>query len=78
MVCEDRCYSDFLKVQLSMKPGSELQGIIDDREECMTDCFKARKGNTDSVYCIERCNETFNARLKKVVVNVSHTLENII
>ncbi len=44
--------------------------MIDEREECMTDCFKGRKGTTDSVYCMERCNETFNSRLKKVVLNI--------
>lgn len=69
---------DFLKVQESVKGTSELTGIIDDREECMTDCFKARKGNTESIYCIEKCNETFNSRLKKVVANVSQSLESIL
>lgn len=78
LTCEDRCYSDFLKVQSSMKVGSELQGTIDDREDCMTDCFKGRKGSTDSIYCIEKCNETFNARLKKTVAEVSHTLDSIL
>jgi hypothetical protein len=52
--------------------------MIDDKEDCIVDCFKARKGNTDSLYCIEKCNEAFNARLKKVVANVSQTLDSII
>lgn len=61
-----------------MKASSELQGMIDEKEGCMTDCFKSRKGNTDSIYCIEKCNESFNSRLKKVVVNVAHTFESIV
>jgi hypothetical protein len=67
----------FLKVQNSVRAGSEVQGMLDEKEECMAECFKARKGSTDSVYCIERCNETFNARLKKVVANVSQTFESL-
>jgi len=78
LACEDRCYTDFVKVQKSMQTGSELTGMIDDKEDCIVDCFKARKGNTDSLYCIEKCNEAFNARLKKIVANVSQTLDSII
>ncbi len=69
-MCEDRCYSDFVRLQLNLRSGSELQGIVDEKETCIADCFKARKGNTDSIYCIEKCNETTNARLKKVVAAV--------
>jgi len=52
--------------------------MIDEKEECMTDCFKGNKGSTDSVYCIEKCNETFNNRLKKVVLNVAQTIDSIV
>lgn len=74
-MCEDRCYSGFIQAQTSLKANSELRGIVDDREECMTECFKPKKGGTESVYCIEVCNETFNARLKKVVASLSQAIE---
>lgn len=61
-----------------MKSGSELAPMIDDREGCMSECFKAVKGNTESIYCIERCNETFNARLKKVVAGVAQSLDGVL
>lgn len=38
----------------------------------------ARKGNTDSIYCIERCNENTNARLKKLVAQFGQALESIV
>ena len=52
-----------------------MNEIIDEREECITHCFKARKGSTDSVYCIEKCNESFNARLDKTLINTSLELK---
>lgn len=78
LLCEDLCYSDFLKVQLKLQSGSEIAQIVDEKEACIADCFKARKGNTDSIYCIERCNETTNARLKKVVARVGQGIEEIV
>lgn len=56
-----------------MKP-LELQDMLDEKEECLTDCFKARKGTTDSSLCIEKCNETFNMRLEKTLVNTASEL----
>lgn len=29
--------------------------MIDEKEECLSGCFKAVKGTTDSTYCIEKC-----------------------
>ncbi|TNV85738.1 hypothetical protein FGO68_gene4005 [Halteria grandinella] len=78
LVCEDGCYSDFIKVQMQLKGASEIQPMVDERESCMTECFKAVKGNTESIYCIERCNESFNNRLKKILAGVTQTMEAII
>jgi len=65
------CYSDFVKIveALNLK---EIANSVDEREECMTSCFIARRGSTDSEYCIERCNETFNNSLKKSLHNFSN------
>jgi hypothetical protein len=52
--------------------------MIDEREDCNADCFKARKGTTDSVYCIEKCNETFNMRLEKTLMNTTNEFKNIL
>jgi len=57
---------------------SEIESIIDEKEECIAGCFKARKGNTDSIYCIERCNEATNARLKKLVAVFGQALESMV
>ena len=70
------CYKDFLRVQKAMNP-KELNEMIDEKEECLTDCFKPRKGTTESVYCVEKCNETFNMRLEKTVLNVRDAMKDI-
>ena len=57
---------------------SEIESIIDEKEECIAGCFKARKGNTDSIYCIERCNEATNSRLKKLVAVFGQALESMV
>lgn len=61
MACEDLCYKDFIKIQAKDGINSkELSTMIDEKEECLTECFIARRGTQDAEYCIERCNETFN------------------
>lgn len=52
--------------------------MLDEKEDCISDCFKARKGNTDSLFCIEKCNEGFNQRLKKVLIRVGQQMEEIV
>ena len=60
-----------------MKP-KELNDVVDEKEECLTTCFKGRKGTTDSIYCIEKCNETFNMRLEKTLMNTSNELKSVL
>ncbi len=88
VICEDRCYADFLGLQKilhgyqnreSKTQGvSELESIIDDKEECIATCFFGRKGIADGIYCIERCNEQMNSRMKKLVAEFGQALEAIV
>ena len=55
-----------------------MNNIMDEKEECLTDCFIARKGTTDAEYCIERCNESFNQKLSKVLMNTSNIMASVI
>ena len=77
MICEDKCYLDFVKVQKSLNP-RELTEIIDEKEDCITNCFKAKKGSTDSLLCIEKCNETFNMRLEQTLFRASSTFKEVL
>ena len=56
-----------------MQP-KQLTQIYDEKEECTTNCFKPVKGSTEQLYCIEKCNEAFNQRLEK---NVMQTYDEI-
>lgn len=79
IVCEDNCYKDFVKIhQPAGLNSKEIIEIHDEREECLTECFIARKGSTDAEYCIEKCNETFNQRMSKVLITTSNILASII
>jgi hypothetical protein len=33
---------------------------MDEKENCLGTCFKPIKGNTEGIFCIEKCNEAFN------------------
>ena len=70
MACEEMCYRDFTRVVdgLDLR---EVARAVGEREECMTGCFIARRGSTDSEYCIEKCNEAFNNSVQKTLAKVS-------
>ena len=40
-----------------------MEQIIDEREKCMAGSFLPKKGTTDSIYTIEKCNQTFYKEL---------------
>ena len=55
LACESNCHGDFAKLFTKGFRPSIIKRAIDEKEACMTDCFIPRKGNTDQVYCMEKC-----------------------
>ena len=76
--CEDSCFRDFIKIQNEGVQPRDLKSGLDEREACMAECFMPKRGNTDQVYCIERCNEGFDARIKKVLKRTSDVMQALI
>lgn len=61
--CESACYTDHFKISNKGFNQVQIGQVSDEKEACMTDCFIARKGTTDSQLCMEKCNIKYDTDL---------------
>jgi len=64
--CENRCQTQ-LERMVGAIDKQEIKASIGDNEACHAKCLIPRKGATDQIMCIEKCNTALNSRLTKVL-----------
>ena len=58
-----------MRTQLAFQP-TFMRETFDKREKCTAECFIPRRGATDQIYCIEKCNQAFDTSLGTIEKSV--------
>ncbi len=56
----------------------ELNEMLDEKEEGIASCFKAVRGNQDSLLCMEKVNQVFNRRLEHTFLATTQTFKQML